>query len=129
MGAVFDRTKDGKISQRNFGGHEYPRLAHVGDRAGLEMIRTRPGARRLLVSYLFAASLRCPASNVAGVTGKRRSSAYGVSAGPARRTTPGRPLVTHPAEMTAQHRVLVPECQQLSVLRPVPAEHQDSEAE
>jgi succinate dehydrogenase / fumarate reductase flavoprotein subunit len=39
-GAVFDRTKDGKISQRNFGGHTYPRLAHVGDRTGLEMIRT-----------------------------------------------------------------------------------------
>src|SRR5687768_4714998 len=39
-GAVFDRTKDGKILQRNFGGHRYPRLAHVGDRAGLEMIRT-----------------------------------------------------------------------------------------
>src|SRR3984957_1523251 len=40
MGALFDRTKDGKISQRNFGGHEYPRLAHVGDRTGLEIIRT-----------------------------------------------------------------------------------------
>src|SRR5213079_3040898 len=39
-GAVFDRTKDGYISQRNFGGHRYPRLAHVGDRTGLEMIRT-----------------------------------------------------------------------------------------
>jgi succinate dehydrogenase / fumarate reductase flavoprotein subunit len=39
-GAIFDRTPDGKISQRNFGGHEYPRLAHVGDRTGLEMIRT-----------------------------------------------------------------------------------------
>jgi succinate dehydrogenase / fumarate reductase flavoprotein subunit len=39
-GAVFDRTKEGKISQRNFGGHTYPRLAHVGDRTGLEMIRT-----------------------------------------------------------------------------------------
>jgi succinate dehydrogenase / fumarate reductase flavoprotein subunit len=38
-GAIFDRTKDGKISQRNFGGHSYPRLAHVGDRTGLEMIR------------------------------------------------------------------------------------------
>ena len=38
-GAVFDRTKEGKISQRNFGGHSYPRLAHVGDRTGLEMIR------------------------------------------------------------------------------------------
>jgi len=40
MGAVFDRTDDGRILQRNFGGHRYPRLAHVGDRTGLEMIRT-----------------------------------------------------------------------------------------
>jgi len=39
-GALFDRTGDGKISQRNFGGHTYPRLAHVGDRTGLELIRT-----------------------------------------------------------------------------------------
>ena len=39
-GAVFDRTQEGKIMQRNFGGHKYRRLAHVGDRTGLEMIRT-----------------------------------------------------------------------------------------
>src|SRR4030081_3927581 len=39
-GALFDRTTDGRISQRNFGGHTYPRLAHVGDRTGLELIRT-----------------------------------------------------------------------------------------
>lgn len=39
-GALFDRTPEGKVSQRNFGGHEYPRLAHVGDRTGLELIRT-----------------------------------------------------------------------------------------
>src|SRR3982075_4411068 len=39
-GALFDRTKDGRILQRNFGGHKYPRLAPVGDRTGLEMIRT-----------------------------------------------------------------------------------------
>src|SRR3954452_15507690 len=39
-GALFDRTKEGRILQRNFGGHRYPRLAHVGDRTGLEMIRT-----------------------------------------------------------------------------------------
>jgi succinate dehydrogenase / fumarate reductase flavoprotein subunit len=39
-GALFDRTEDGRILQRNFGGHRYPRLAHVGDRTGLEMIRT-----------------------------------------------------------------------------------------
>src|SRR3954462_10735670 len=40
MGALFDRTPDGRILQRNFGGHKYPRLAHVGDRTGLEIIRT-----------------------------------------------------------------------------------------
>src|SRR3954453_9151730 len=39
-GALFDRTEDGRISQRNFGGHTYARLAHVGDRTGLELIRT-----------------------------------------------------------------------------------------
>lgn len=39
-GALFDRTDDGRILQRNFGGHKFPRLAHVGDRTGLEMIRT-----------------------------------------------------------------------------------------
>src|SRR5919206_165376 len=39
-GALFDRTSDGRILQRNFGGHRYPRLAHVGDRTGLELIRT-----------------------------------------------------------------------------------------
>src|SRR5438128_6633811 len=39
-GALFDRTPDGRILQRNFGGHAYPRLAHVGDRTGLELIRT-----------------------------------------------------------------------------------------
>ncbi|PXW26984.1 fumarate reductase/succinate dehydrogenase flavoprotein subunit [Nocardia sp. 348MFTsu5.1] len=39
-GALFDRTEDGRIAQRNFGGHTYPRLAHVGDRTGLELIRT-----------------------------------------------------------------------------------------
>ena len=42
-GAVFDRTPDGRINQRNFGGHRYPRLAHVGDRTGLELIRTLQG--------------------------------------------------------------------------------------
>src|ERR1700739_1180921 len=41
-GALFDRTADGRILQRNFGGHRYPRLAHVGDRTGLGMIRTVP---------------------------------------------------------------------------------------
>ncbi len=45
-GAVFDRTPDGRINQRNFGGHRYPRLAHVGDRTGLELIRTLQDRRR-----------------------------------------------------------------------------------
>ena len=40
MGRGVDRTPDGRINQRNFGGHRYPRLAHVGDRTGLELIRT-----------------------------------------------------------------------------------------
>src|SRR5947209_208289 len=48
-GAVFDRTKDGRILQRNFGGHKYPRLAHVGDRTGLEMIWP-PSVRGILVT-------------------------------------------------------------------------------
>ncbi len=46
-GAVFDRTPDGRINQRNFGGHRYPRLAHVGDRTGLELIRTLAGSHGL----------------------------------------------------------------------------------
>jgi hypothetical protein len=96
------------------------------------MLRTvtgRPGGRRLLVSYLLAASLRCQASSVAGVTGKtpaqRRRGMNRVSAvnharsAGSYRTRPGVP---------AQHRVLVPEHQQLGVLRLVPAEHQDSRA-
>jgi len=48
---------------------------------------------------------------------------------PERRTTPGRRLVTHAADVTAEHRVLVPEHQQLSILSQVPAEYEDSEAE
>ena len=45
-GALFDRTPDGRILQRDFGGHRYARLAHVGDRTGLELLRTRPAPRR-----------------------------------------------------------------------------------
>jgi succinate dehydrogenase / fumarate reductase flavoprotein subunit len=53
-GAVFDRTKDGRILQRNFGGHKYPRLAHVGDRTGLELIRTLQdhGVHRGIAVYM-----------------------------------------------------------------------------
>src|SRR5436853_2701884 len=59
-GAVFDRTKDGRILQRNFGGHKYPRLAHVGDRTGLEMIRTLQdhGVHQGIAVYMECAVIR-----------------------------------------------------------------------
>jgi succinate dehydrogenase / fumarate reductase flavoprotein subunit len=59
-GAVFDRTQDGRILQRNFGGHKYPRLAHVGDRTGLEMIRTLQdhGVHRGIEVYMECTILR-----------------------------------------------------------------------
>ncbi len=59
-GAVFDRTKDGRILQRNFGGHKYPRLAHVGDRTGLEMIRTLQdhGIHRGITPYMECTIIR-----------------------------------------------------------------------
>lgn len=58
-GAVFDRTKKGLINQRNFGGHRYPRLAHVGDRTGLEMIRTLQdhGIHQGIHSYMECTAL------------------------------------------------------------------------
>ncbi|HEY6357206.1 MAG TPA: fumarate reductase/succinate dehydrogenase flavoprotein subunit [Vicinamibacterales bacterium] len=69
-GAVFDRTKDGRILQRNFGGHRYPRLAHVGDRTGLEMIRTLQdhGVHRGLDVYMeyTVVQLLTDAGRVAG---------------------------------------------------------------
>src|SRR6266581_4710551 len=60
-GAVFDRTKDGLISQRNFGGHRYPRLAHVGDRTGLEMIRT---LQDYGIHQGFSVHMECTALNI-----------------------------------------------------------------
>ena len=70
-GALFDRTADGRISQRNFGGHEYPRLAHVGDRTGLELIRT---LQQKIVSLqqedvARVRRLRGPAEGLPGVHG------------------------------------------------------------
>jgi succinate dehydrogenase / fumarate reductase flavoprotein subunit len=69
-GAVFDRTKDGRILQRNFGGHRYPRLAHVGDRTGLELIRTLQdhGVHRGLDVYMehTVVSLLTDAGRAAG---------------------------------------------------------------
>lgn len=59
-GALFDRTRDGRILQRNFGGHKYPRLAHVGDRTGLEMIRTLQdhGVHRGIAFYMECTVLK-----------------------------------------------------------------------
>src|SRR5438094_1783983 len=89
-GALFDRTKDGRISQRNFGGHEYPRLAHVGDRTGLELIRTLQqkivslqqddqrtfgspdGKLAVFAEYTITELLRDAGGRIAGAFGYRR---------------------------------------------------------
>jgi len=75
-GAVFDRTKDGRILQRNFGGHRYPRLAHVGDRTGLEMIRTLQdhGIHRGIDVHMefTVVSLLLSGGRAAGVVGYER---------------------------------------------------------
>src|SRR5215510_6413734 len=75
-GAVFDRTKDGRILQRNFGGHRYPRLAHVGDRTGLELIRTLQdyGVHRGLDVHMefTVVSLLTSDGRTAGVVGYER---------------------------------------------------------
>ena len=75
-GAVFDRTNDGRILQRNFGGHRYPRLAHVGDRTGLEMIRTLQdhGVHRGIDVHMefTVVSLLRDGGRIAGVFGYER---------------------------------------------------------
>ena len=75
-GAVFDRTTDGRILQRNFGGHRYPRLAHVGDRTGLEMIRTLQdhGVHRGIDVHMefTVVSLLKDGDRIAGVFGYER---------------------------------------------------------
>ncbi len=72
-GAVFDRTPDGLINQRNFGGHRYPRLAHVGDRTGLELIRTLQdhGVHQGIHFHMECTALRLllDAGRIAGVAG------------------------------------------------------------
>ncbi|HEX3697146.1 MAG TPA: fumarate reductase/succinate dehydrogenase flavoprotein subunit [Polyangia bacterium] len=79
-GAVFDRTKDGRILQRNFGGHRYPRLAHVGDRTGLEMIRTLQdhGVHQGIKVYMECAVTRLlkDGDRVAGALGYDRERGY-----------------------------------------------------
>jgi succinate dehydrogenase / fumarate reductase, flavoprotein subunit len=75
-GALFDRTADGRILQRNFGGHKYPRLAHVGDRTGLEMIRTLQdhGIHRGLDVHMefTVVSLLLDSGRIAGAVGYER---------------------------------------------------------
>jgi hypothetical protein len=90
----------------------------------------RPGLRLLLMSYLLAASLRCQASSVAGVTGKISAQRLrGMSRASAASHTRSAGPVSDPAGVAAQHRVLMPEHQQLGLLRLVPADCQDSQAE
>src|SRR5688500_8367831 len=76
-GAVFDRTKDGWINQRNFGGHQYPRLAHVGDRTGLEIIRTLQdkgvhSGIDVFMEYTATRLLKGPNGEVAGLLAYER---------------------------------------------------------
>src|SRR5690242_5719218 len=79
-GAVFDRTKDGRILQRNFGGHKYPRLAHVGDRTGLEMIRTLQdhGIHKGIDDHMefTVVSLLLTGGRASGVVGYERERGY-----------------------------------------------------
>ena len=82
-GAVFDRTRDGRILQRPFGGHTHPRLAHVGDRTGLEMIRT---LQDRAVAAAIAVYMECTITHL-GMTDDRVSGAIGYW------RTDGRPAV------------------------------------
>src|SRR5881296_1727770 len=79
-GAMFDRTPDGRILQRNFGGHRYPRLAHVGDRTGLEMIRTLQdhGIHQGITFYMehTIAALLKDGNKVCGAVGYDREKGY-----------------------------------------------------
>jgi succinate dehydrogenase / fumarate reductase, flavoprotein subunit len=81
-GALFDRTADGRILQRNFGGHKYPRLAHVGDRTGLEMIRTlqQHGIHCGMHVYMECTVTRLlvsPGASAGGADGDRIRGAFG----------------------------------------------------
>ena len=80
-GALFDRTEDGLISQRDFGGHKYARLAHVGDRTGLEMIRT---LQQRTVELGIDVYMECTVTDVFKDRGRRARS-------PARSATGARP--------------------------------------
>jgi hypothetical protein len=125
---------DGGLRDRHAGFRQFavdPAVPHGGfSFAGRTMSRVmpgtvggRPGLRRLLVSYFFAASLRCQARSVAGVTGKISAQLLRGEPDPAGR------LVTYPAGVAAQYRILVPEYQWFGILRQVRAGHRDGEAE
>ena len=90
----------------------------------------RPDLRRLLVSYFPAVSLRCQASSVAGVTGEDLGPAP-ARYEPRQRGEPGPAdrLVSHPASVPPQDSVLMPENEQLGILRQATVEHQDGQAE
>ena len=91
-GALFDRTADGRILQRNFGGHKYPRLAHVGDRTGLEMIRTLQdhGIHRGLDVHMefTVVSLLLDGGRIAGAVGYERERAASRCSAPGQSSSP-----------------------------------------
>ena len=87
-GALFDRTADGLISQRDFGGHRYARLAHVGDRTGLEMIRT---LQQRAVALGIDVFMECTVTELLSPTARRRTGSAGL---PARSPTGARPAAS-----------------------------------
>ena len=97
-GALFDRTEDGLISQRDFGGHKYARLAHVGDRTGLEMIRT---LQQRAVALGIDVFMECTVTDVFkdGGTGRRARSPTGASRGASSSST--RPASSSPPAASA----------------------------
>jgi hypothetical protein len=102
----------------------FPLARRTTRRAAPGTVGGRPGLRRLFVSYFLAASLRCQASSVPGVTGKTSGQRLrGTSRAQRGPPGPASRLVPHPAGVPPQYRVLVPEHQQLSILRQVTAEH------
>ena len=110
-GAVFDRTADGRILQRNFGGHRYPRLAHVGDRTGLEMIRTLQdhGVHRGIDVHMefTVVSLLNDGGRIAGVFGyERERGRFKVFRAPARDPGDRRPRARLPdhQQQLGRHR-------------------------
>jgi succinate dehydrogenase / fumarate reductase flavoprotein subunit len=103
-GALFDRTPDGLISQRDFGGHRYARLAHVGDRTGLEMIRT---LQQRTVSLGIDVFMECTVTNILKERGSPSDPAGKERGSPSDPAGKERGSPSDPADLTSQHGVRV----------------------